>query len=259
MISKPHALCTATNDHPDFHKVIITVTEQDGSMINLAFIQYYFDNGEHDIDFEGSNSNKSRTLFSTRKTILSLKDQKRKGKKTFHSVTNSVGGFELARTLAELPNSYKHIYDVIRKNDIGKETDELIELLDLCKGQIGTSSAFIRDVRTAPEKSVFLSSDNQLHDIERFCAGNYCWSVLGVDPTFNICDYYVTVSTYKHSLLVKNGTNEHPVMLGPILIHSHKTFDSYFSLPSNLIRLKPSLVNLNLRLQQLVIYYALYT
>ena len=201
------------NDHPDFHKVIITVTEQDGSMINLAFIQYYFDNGEHDIDFEGSNSNNSRTLFSTRKTILSLKDQKRKGKKTFDSVTNSVGGFELARTLAELPNSYKHIYDVIRKNDIGKETDELIELLDLCKGQIGTSSAFIRDVRTAPEKSVFESSDNQLHDIERFCAGNYCWSILGVDPTFNICDYYVTVSTYKHSLLVKNGTNEHPVMV----------------------------------------------
>ncbi|XP_057311379.1 uncharacterized protein LOC130649165 [Hydractinia symbiolongicarpus] len=114
----------------------------------------------------------------------------------------------------------------------------------LCKGQAGSSSAFLRDVRTAPEKSIFLASINQLNDLGRFCCEKDCWCILGADPTFNICDFNVTVTTYKHPLLVKNGTEEHPVMLGPTLIHSHKTFDSYYTLPSNLVRLKPSLAHL---------------
>lgn len=101
------------------------------------------------------------------------------------------------------PNSYKHIYDVIRKSSKATDTDELIEILDLWKGQAGSSSAFIRDVRTAPEKSIFLASNNQLNDLGRFCSEKDCWCTLGVDPTFNICDFNVTVTTYKHPLLVK--------------------------------------------------------
>ena len=125
-----------------------------------------------------------------------------------------------------MPNSLSQIHDLARKSKLSTANDELVELLDLCKGQIGTSNAFLRDVRTAPEKTVFLSTDQQLHDVARFCC-DHCWSVLGVDPTFNICDHNVTISTYRHPLLKSYESNEHPVMIGPTIIHGHKTFESY--------------------------------
>ena len=53
-----------------------------------------------------------------------------------------------------------------------------------------------------------------------------------------------TVTTYKHPLLAENTTNHHPVMIGPSIIDSYKTFESYFSLSSNIVRLEPSLQNL---------------
>ena len=65
-----------------------------------------------------------------------------------------------------------------------------------------------------------------------------------MDPTLNICDYNVTMTTYKHPLLVVKTTNQHPVMIGPSIIHSSKTFESYFSLSSNMVRLESSLQNL---------------
>ena len=65
-----------------------------------------------------------------------------------------------------------------------------------------------------------------------------------MDPTFNICDYNVIVITYKHPLLVAKTTNQHPVMIGPFIIHSSKTFESYFSLTSSMVRLQPLLQNL---------------
>ena len=46
-------------------------------------------------------------------------------------------------------------------------------------------------------------------------------------PTLEICDYNVTMTTYRHPKLVVHDTVDdketdiHPVAIGPILIHSH--------------------------------------
>ena len=106
----------------------------------------------------------------------------------------------------------------------------------MCNCQKGTSTMFLREVRTAPELSLVLANERQLDDIERF--GNRSpFTVLGVDPTFNICDYNVTITTYRHPLLLVKNQDINPVMLGTILIHKNKSFESCFILPSTLIRL----------------------
>ena len=89
-----------------------------------------------------------------------------------------------------------------------------------------------------------VTNDQQLQDILKFCAMDHCWSIFGVDPTFNICSYNIIISTYRHPLLYNVNSNVHPVLLGPTLIHSSKTFESYFSLPSVMLRLKPELASL---------------
>ena len=127
-----------------------------------------------------------------------------------------------------------------RKQKSDNTKDEIVELIDLCNVQKGLPNAFIRDVRTAPELAVVVTNHQQLQDIFDFCAMDHCWSIFGVDPTFNICSFNITISTYRHPLL----HNVHPVLLCPTMIHSSKTFESCFSLPSDMLRLKPELANL---------------
>ena len=87
----------------------------------------------------------------------------------------------------------------------------------------------------ARKKTVFLANLRQLKDVERFCTQPQSFSVLGVDPTFNIGNFYVTVTKYRHLMLYTNK-GVHQVMIGPILIHHKKGFDSYFQLPSGMVR-----------------------
>ena len=159
----------------------------------------------------------------------------------FCKLRDEAGGFEGARSTYDIPSSLDQIYDISRKS--GNKTDELLEILHIAASQRNSPNAFFWDVRNGDDFSIFLVSNQQLQNIKRFCLEG-CWSILVVDPTFNICDYNFTVITYKHPLLVENTTNHHPVMIGPSIIDSYKTFESYFSLSTNIMRLQPSLQNL---------------
>ena len=157
----------------------------------------------------------------------------------------SAGGFEGANSSAELPASYTQIYDISRKMKLKQRKemkDQIMELIDVCNSQKGTSTMFLGEVRTAPELSLVLAKKNT-DNIERFGTRSP-FTVLGVDPTFNICNYNLTITTYRHPLLLVQNDDIHPVMLGPILIHTNKSFESYFTLPSTLICLRPSYTSL---------------
>ena len=60
--------------------------------------------------------------------------------------------------------------------------------------------------------------------------------VLEIDPTYNICNYYVTIRTYKNPLLEVSGTNQSPVIIGPAITHAQKTFVSHFTSSHNMLR-----------------------
>ena len=102
----------------------------------------------------------------------------------------------------------------------------------MCNIQYGLPNAFWREVRTAPELSTFLANDRQLQNIEKFCQNNS----LGIDPTYNIFNYYVTICTYKNPLLEVTRADRTPVMIGPAIAHAQKTVESYFTLPHNMLR-----------------------
>ena len=82
---------------------------------------------------------------------------------------------------------------------------------------------FVRDYRPSPEPAFVLARD----DLVRFCTVPANFSVLTVDPTFNLGDFDATPMAYRNLLLetVRYGT--HPVFIGPTLVHYRKTFGTY--------------------------------
>ena len=114
--------------------------------------------------------------------------------------------------------------------------NEILELVNMWNIQYGIPNAFLREVRTAPELSTFLANDRQLQDVEKFCKNKLNGVVLEIDPTYNICNYYVTIRTYKNPLLEVSGTNQSPVIIGPAITHAQKTFVSHFTSSHNMLR-----------------------
>ena len=104
---------------------------------------------------------------------------------------------------------------------------------------------FTRFVQGAPDPMCVLANDKQVHDLKRFCCDPCAFSILGIDPTFNLGQFSVTVTTYRHLQLLDRNTRKPPVLLGPMLVHQRKTMQSYHFLASSIVGLCPDLVKLN--------------
>ena len=111
----------------------------------------------------------------------------------------------------------------------------------MCK-EFSGSQAYVKSVEAAPEPMCVLATEQQLVDLERFCTHDP-FGVVRIDPTFNLCPFYVTPITYQN-LLVKTDKGTHPIMLGLVLIHQIKKFCPFHYFTSTMIRLNPQLSRL---------------
>ena len=164
--------------------------------------------------------------------------------------SSSSGGLALAPSTGALPRNRQQVSNLRRRTDeaheplIGKKKDPLFAVMSMCnenKGK-GTAEHFVRIVTGAPEPMTVLCFDCSINDLERFCTGEQ-HTVLSVDPTFNLGDFDVTVTTYRH-LMLTNMSGNHPVMMGPLVIHQCKKFNTYHFFASLLVGLRPALRSL---------------
>ena len=104
-------------------------------------------------------------------------------------------------TISDFRNAASHARNVQRIKNIKKTMEEqpgdsTLELIDMLKqGNRDKENAFVCKVETSSDPCVVLTTDQQLKDVERFCTNPSQFSILGVDPTFNFGDYYVTLTT----------------------------------------------------------------
>ena len=120
-------------------------------------------------------------------------------------------------------------------------------LMMMCKeGEGGKSSnAFVRIITGAPYPMMLLAFDWTLDDIVRFCTPVSQFSIMGIDPTFNLGTFDFTVTTYHHLLLtVQQNTIKHPVCIGPLFVHIKKDFSAYHFFASSLVGRRPAFTDL---------------
>lgn len=211
-------------------------------------VQYCFENEEYDVIPRPHKNSKQekpyrRTAESTRQWLKNL-SKENQAKATFHQVLEDQGGILNGHCAGQFPRDRKQITNM-RHIDRHKpdETDVISQLMEKCKQQqCSPSTAFIRELSLSPEPEIVLAFDWQLDDIVRFCTNPAAFSILGVDATYNIGNFFVTLTTYNH-LLLKTKEGNHPVMPGPVLIHQRKLFSSYYLLPSTMVKLNKNCKN----------------
>ena len=234
------------NDNVNSLKKTMTIAADSNQVCyRYAFLQYMFTQGEQSVTARPHARNKinnkpyKRTKRSTLDKIK--KDiHKHDSRKIVHNIIDERGGIEKVRLGSEIPRNRKQLYNVIQSvSKSEKISDPLQYLMQKCKEEIqDENTALIRSVQVIPEPIVFLSTKQELKDVERFCTNPEIFCVLGVDATFDLCDYYMTFVTYRNPILqTKNGNS--PAIVGPGILHKSKLERSYYVLGAEMVRWHP--------------------
>ncbi len=195
-----------------------------------------------------------------RRTRESTKDQLKnelennKPKDAVDNVFRSKGGVLEVQSAGELPRGRTQAYNIkraLQHQKLSKAVniptsltrDMLFVVMQQCKNAEKTET-FVQDVACAPEPMSVLCSEQQLNDVTRFCCDSFNFSIFGVDPTFNLGDFSVTPTTYRHLLLEHSKTGQSPILLGPLLVHYQKLFRSYNYFFSTLSGLKKEVIGI---------------
>ena len=158
----------------------------------------------------------------------------------FELVDTEMGGME-AGSAGKLPRSKNQLSDV-RKRLFGEEWgDELAVMMERCKCLKEGEVPFVRSVQAAPQPLCILATDTQLKQLQLCCTDPNNFSVLCIDPTFNLGSFYVTPMVFLHKAVVSKRTQKHPVFLGPILIHQRLNMEDYSYFAHHIQILLPAL------------------
>ncbi|KAK3101746.1 hypothetical protein FSP39_006084 [Pinctada imbricata] len=98
--------------------------------------------------------------------------------------------------------------------------------------------------------TVFLYHDNQIQDMVHFLKTAEEPRV-GIDRTFNLGPFFATTFVYKNQRVVRKETQEHPIFLGPVMLHKEASYTVYHSFFSHIsARLPVGLKNIDLRIPE---------
>ncbi len=100
-----------------------------------------------------------------------------------------------------------------------------------------------QDVKIARHPMCVLTYEWQLNDMSRFLTFNESISVLTVDTTYNLGEFYVKPMAYCHLMLQDIKTQKHPIMLCALLVHQKVDYGVFNYYASTLIGLKKDIRN----------------
>ena len=223
-----------------------------GDPHHLCLLSYQIPPGfTKDVASHGNSKQKMTfypTLPSTKRLIRKEVSNRQSGpKRTVSIVSQKVGGVTGATSPCDLPRNERQITYLksrsVKPQHSGVQdpmADQVFTIMQQAKLEDRTER-FVRDCRPSPEPAFVLSRDWQLDDLVRFCTVSGNFSVLTVNPTFNLGDFDVTPTAYHHLLLETVRYGSSPVFIGPTLVHYRKTFGTYLFFSSSLIGMRPEL------------------
>lgn len=129
--------------------------------------------------------------------------------------------------LCDLPRNVDQLY---KHKSLEFNNDDIIQTKnDIYDALLNRNKDFVRIIMFNHGFEAIMFNDQQYIDIIRFGSGDN-FSIINVDTTFNLRQYYVTLITYRKLSLIDAKTKKHPTFIGPIMIHTRKDKKSYIKL-----------------------------
>ena len=223
--------------------------------IPYVIIQYTFSDGvEIPIKMAPhGNSTKSKQPFlrTQRSTLESMKENipGMSPKKVLNETYSKAGGLLQMSSSGEVGRNLRQIYNF--KSSLGSTSSLTSKcdkdlVYDLLEQHYVSNKGFVRNVNFSDGVMSVVGTDQQFDDILRFCTSENMdyGSVLGIDPTFNLGDFFVTPTVYEHKLIKNKTTGKHPNFIGPTLIHQDRKFATYHYFASEIKKICPALQGL---------------
>ena len=108
------------------------------------------------------------------------------------------------------------------------------------------SVSFLKTVTVTDQTYiVFAYTEKQLSDIEKFCCKSTEAGVFAVDTTFNLCDLWITDTSYRNKRPVNTIDGGAPVHLGPIMLHFTKDEKTFNRFGSEILSANPNLTSIS--------------
>lgn len=175
-------------------------------------IEYRFTGSEHHVSpHKNPRSGKSfiPTTPSTR-DALKVKASSHKGPSSiFDESIEEAGGIVHCEITADMPRNAKQISNARQALKEKEEQNEFVALLAHAK-----HDAAIRNMQWNPNPRVVFATDQQLAEIVEECCTPGSQSVLSIDTTYNVGDFYVTSTTYQSSKFIQTRTGKAAVLPG---------------------------------------------
>ena len=165
------------------------------------------------------------------------------GKAVEHGKPKAVYDRMLDRPVRETPRDIKQVKNKRRNvNKTNEDSGPAGNLADQIQHlQTGIHEGdFVQHVLTSKGKvpSVIMYTTEQLLDLRRFCCQDRDLAhstVLEVDKTFNLTELHLTTTVFKNMSVYRNGTSEHPIFFGPLMLHGSSDFESFYAFFSSLV------------------------
>ena len=129
----------------------------------------------------------------------------------------------------DIPKDLKQVQNqkyLGKHRDVGNLADQCLRMM-----QNHSKDSFARRIFPQKDQSfafVCCSNESIRRMVEHCCADES--RIIGIDRTFNLSTFYVTVVVYQHQNMLVAGTNRHPTMVGALLIHCKGSTESYYDL-----------------------------
>ena len=203
--------------YKDFLRTATTISDHTGDELQLGLVEYHFTGTEHSASpHKNPRTGKSfvPTALSTRKAILEKAKSHKGPSSIFDESVENTGGILHYDVMADMPRDIKQVKNARQNLKEKEDKDQFASLLDLSRQEPA-----VRNLQWTPSPRVVFCTDEQLMEIVEECCSVGSKSVLSIDTTYNVGDYYVTSTTYQSSKLVHSRTGKPAILLGPAMFH----------------------------------------
>ncbi|XP_022780689.1 uncharacterized protein LOC111321932 [Stylophora pistillata] len=211
--------------YKDFNRTSTVITKWNGHELPLGLIQFTFAADEHHISCHKhpcSGKQFIPTAPSTKVKMFKEATEQKGPSRIFDELSEAAGGILHCEQSADLPRDSKQVINVRHRAQNKASRKEFATLLDLAKDHKD-----VHNLQWMPLPRVVYFMDEQLDDNLQECCRPKSMSILSIDTTFNVGDFYMTTTTYQSEKVVSKKTGKAANLPGPEMFHTTKTQRDY--------------------------------